>query len=242
LILTTLNTIWRFFLVQGSRNERTLDGLGFFHVMIPLIRRITAKRGGSAGIAERYAGYFNANPVMVPYIAGVLTAVEIESLGGEEPSRDRTGRIKDTLSSVLTARGDYFLEVVLLPLSLTLGSIFAIYSWYAGPVVFLIIYNLYNFKTRMSGYRTGVHLGENVGQALVGKLFKEQKLLGSCAAFVSGGLTAVIFARILRFGGGRHAAAGLIIMAAMILIRRKYSLYLSSIILFLALTVYLVLW
>jgi mannose/fructose/N-acetylgalactosamine-specific phosphotransferase system component IID len=241
-ILIILDTIWRFFLIQGSRNERTLDGLGFHFVMIPLIRRITAEREGRTGIADRYAGYFNANPVMVPYIAGVLTSIEMESLGGEEPSGERIERIKGTLSSVLTARGDYFFEVVLLPLSLTIGSIFAIYSWYAGPVVFLAIYNLYNFKIRMSGYRTGVHLGEKIGQALIGRLLRGQRFLGGSAAFASGVFTAVIFARILKLGGGRHAAAGAVIMAAMVLIRRKYSLPASIMILFLALAVYLILW
>jgi mannose/fructose/N-acetylgalactosamine-specific phosphotransferase system component IID len=160
--------------------------------------------------------------------------------GGLDPRKAE--RVKDTMSSVLTARGDYFVEMVLLLVSLTIGSIFAIYTWYAGPVVFLALYNLYNFRIRIGGYRTGLHLGEGTGRALAAKLLKEQKLLGSIGAFSAGVLVALLTVRAWRFGGPRIAAAGMVLAAAAWFARGRMSMLKTALLLLLAAGVFLILW
>ncbi len=242
MIWLALDTVWRLFLIQGSRNDRTIDGLGFFAVMEPLTRRLARSGQNKGRIASRYTGYFNCNPFMASYIAGALTRMELDSVdeGGVDPRKAE--RIKETMSSVLTARGDYFVEMVLLLVSLTIGSIFAIYTWYAGPVVFLALYNLYNFRIRIGGYRTGLHLGEGTGRALAAKLLKEQKLLGSIGAFSAGVLVALLTVRAWRFGGPRIAAAGIVLAAAAWLAKGRMSMLKTAFLLLLAAGVFLTIW
>ena len=242
MIWLALDTIWRLFFIQGSRNSRTIDGLGFFHIMEPLVRRLAGKGQDRAEAASRHAGYFNCNPFMTSYIAGALTRMELDSAGEGGMDPQKVERITDTMSSALTAKGDYFIETVLLLVSLTIGSIFAIYTLYAGPVVFLVLYNLYNFRIRIGGYRTGLHLGEGTGRALAAKLLKEQKLLGAAAAFSAGVLVALLAVRAWRFGGPRIAAAGVVLATAAYFARGRISSLKTAFLLLLAAGVFLALW
>jgi PTS system N-acetylgalactosamine-specific IID component len=242
MIWLAIDTVWRLFFIQGSRNVRTIDGLGFFFVMEPLIRRLAGGGQDMAGAASRYAGYFNCNPLMAPFITGAMTRMELDAAGSGGLDGRKAERFRDTMSSALTARGDYFVEMALLLVSLTIGSIFAIYTWYAGPVVFLALYNLYNFRIRIGGYRTGLHLGEGTGRALASKLLKEQKILASAAAFSAGVLAALLTVRAWRFGGPRIATAGAVLVAAAYIAGGRISALKTAFLLLLAAGVFLALW
>jgi PTS system N-acetylgalactosamine-specific IID component len=242
MIWLAIDTAWRLFFIQSSRNTLTIDGLGFFHVMEPLVRRLARDGQDRAAAASRYSGYFNCNPLMASFIAGALSRMELDAAGegGLEPGK--VDRMRDTMSAALTARGDYFLEMTLLLVSLTIGSIFAIYTWYAGPVVFLVLYNLYNFRLRIGGYRTGLHHGEDTGRVLAAKLLKKQKILGSAASFSGGVLTALLVARAWRFGGLRVAAAGIVLAAAAYFARGRLSALKTAFLLLLAAGIFLAIW
>ena len=152
---------------------------------------------------------------------------------------ERVERVKNALAAVLTARGDYFFEVILLPLGLTIGSIFAIHSSYIGPVLFLALYNLYHLRTRIGGYLIGVRLGEGLGRELVSHLFREQRLLGGCAAFCSGVFAAIVLSRAHALGGPRSAGWGVAVALAMVLLSRRVSFLAAVTILFLATAAFL---
>ncbi len=217
-----LGVIWRLFFLQNSRNDRTIDGLGFFHILSPIFRDLAEDDGELKDMTGRHLGYFNANPILASYIVGVVMNLEMKKKAGEDISAERIERVKNTLSSVLTARGDYFFEVILVPFALTIGSIFAIYSSYIGPVIFLAFYNLYHLQSRIGGFRAGLFLGEDVWRGLARTLFREQRFLGACAAFVSGVFGAIVFSRAWSFGGARLAVWGLAAAGGVFLLRRKF--------------------
>ena len=208
--------------------------------MAPLLEACRRRGAETRGIARRHLTYFNANTILASYIAGVVTNMEERRCAGEEIAPERIEQVKSTLSSVLTARGDYFFDVILIPLGLTIGSIFAIYSSYIGPVVFLAFYNLYHFQARIGGYIKGVRLGEGIGRELITRLFREQRLLGGCAAFVSGLFAALVFTRASELGGVSDAVWGVIAAAAMFGLVRKVSFLSSVVIVFLATALYLI--
>jgi mannose/fructose/N-acetylgalactosamine-specific phosphotransferase system component IID len=242
MIVLALNTVWRLFLIQGSRNNRTVDGLGFLFVMAPLVRRLSRMGQDGAEVASRYAGYFNCNPLMASFIAGALSRMELDAAAEGNVDPARIERFKETMSTALTARGDYFVEIVLLVVSLTIGSIFAIYTWYAGPVVFLVLYNLYNFRIRAGGYRTGLNLGEGTGRVLAAKMLKEQRMLGAAGAFSAGILAALLTLRAWKYGGPRIAVAGVLLAAAACFIRGRISPLKAAILLLIAAGAFLAVW
>ncbi len=208
--------------------------------MAPLVGACKRNGAEARDIARRHMAYFNANTILASYIVGVVTNMEERRCAGEEIPPERIEQVKGTLSSVLTARGDYFFDVILIPLGLTIGSIFAIYSSYIGPAVFLAFYNLYHFQARIGGYMKGLRLGEGIRRELVTRLFREQRLLGGCAAFVSGIFAAIVFTRASELGGAGEAVWGIFAAAAMFGLRRKVSFVTSVVIVFLATALYLI--
>ncbi|MDD3643195.1 MAG: PTS system mannose/fructose/sorbose family transporter subunit IID [Candidatus Krumholzibacteria bacterium] len=236
-----LDTLWRLPLVQGSRNARLFDGLGFLHVMLPAIRRAAPPGERRAALVRRYAGYFNASPLMAPYIAGALARMELDgSARGADP--ERVERVRAALSSALTARGEHLAEVILHPLALTIGCLCAMYSWYIGPVAFLLLHNLYNCMVRTGGYRTGLHLGEQTGRILAAGPFGRQRMLGGLAAFAAGLFAAFSVAHALRFGGARVAGSGLALIALSALLGRRLSALSAAALLLAAAGIYLAVW
>lgn len=236
-----LETLWRLLLVQGSRNTRLFDGLGFLHVMLPAIRRAAPAGERRDALMRRYAGYFNASPFMVPYIAGALGRMELER-GDGGGDRERIERVKAALSSALTARGEHLVEIILLPLTLTIGCLCAMYSWYIGPVAFLVLHNLYNCMVRTGGYRTGLHLGEHTGRILAAGPFGRQRLLGGLAAFAAGLFAALALAHALRFGGARLAGSGLAMIAFSAVLGRRLPALPAAMLLLAAAGIYLAIW
>jgi mannose/fructose/N-acetylgalactosamine-specific phosphotransferase system component IID len=237
-----LNTIWRLFLISSSRNSTTIDGLGFYHTLAPHLSKLAETDKEYEELAARHMGYFNANPILASFVVGVVANLEERRRAGEEISSERIESTKRAVSSVSTAKGDYFFDVVLLPLALTIASIFAIYHSYIGLVIFLALYNIYHFRSRLGGYRGSIQLGERVGRELIAGFFREQGLLAGCAAFAAGAFAALAFTRALEAGGTRYAGMGVIAVLLMTGLRKRFSLLPSVAIVFGALVLLLYLW
>lgn len=242
MIRMVLDTLWRFLLLQGSRNTRYLDGLGFFHVMTPALRRAARRGADRAALLRRHAGYFNANPLLVPAIAGALARMELDAAGRGADDAQRIERVRGALASALSARGDHLTEIVMLPMALTIGCVFAIYSWYIGPVAFLVLYNCYSILVRTEGYRAGMRFGERTGLILGAGIFARQRLLGGLAAFIAGAFTALVLARAWQSGGPRMAVSGLAVVAAAAWLGGRTAQFWAAAALLVGAGVYLVVW
>jgi len=176
---------------------------------------------------RRHLNYYNSNPIFSSCIIGVVQSMEENRENGKDIDVDHIRSVKDTLSSVMAARGDYLFEVVLLPLTLTIACIFTIYGLYFGPVIFLLFYNYFHFKFRVGGYFRGLNLGENVGDLILGPYLKIGKFIKAAVAFVAGVFTSIVFIRGYMFGGFSVVGWGLLLVAGVVGLRKKYSLRLS---------------
>jgi hypothetical protein len=234
------NQLWRIFFIQSSRNERTVDGLGFFSIVSPLIRAWARTGQDAKEIARRHLGYFNANPCLASFVAGAVVNLEQRRERGDGVTPDEIDRVKAALSSALSARGNYFFETVLMPLGLTIASIFAMYDSYIGLVIFLALYNFYHFRSRIGGYRTGAERGEGAAEAFVTRLFREERFFGNCAACASGVFTALLFVRARAAGNASFLAWGAVAIAGAVLLRKRLSFVRSVAVLFATTALYLV--
>lgn len=217
------NAVWRLFFIQSSRNERTMDGLGLFAILSPFLPKWARSREEGATLARRYLGYFNAGLYLSSAVAGVIVNMEERRARGEPVTPERIDRTAAALSSVLAARANYFFDALLIPLGLTIASIFAIHSAYVGPVIFLAVYNYYHFQSRIGGYFRGVELGEGVGDAYVPRLFREERFVAGCAAFASGVFAALLFLKARSAGGAGFIGWGAVLLAGSAVLRRRLS-------------------
>ncbi|MCD6380278.1 PTS system mannose/fructose/sorbose family transporter subunit IID [bacterium] len=232
--IINLNIIWRLFLLQNLRNERLSDGLGFFFVLLPVFKKLSRGNDRMKDYIRRHLNYYNSNPIFSSCIIGAVQNMEERKEDVKDIDVEYIRSIKDTLSSVMAARGDYFFEVILLPLTLTIACIFTIYGLYFGPIIFLIFYNYYHFKFRVGGYYKGLNLGENVVNLILGQYLRIGRFMTAAVAFVAGVFTSIVFIRGYVFGGFRVVGWGFLLVAGVIWLRRKYSVRLSVILGFFA--------
>lgn len=232
----------RSLLIQNSRNEKLHDGIGFFYTLMPLFKKLSKSRADTEDYTERFLTYYNSNPILSSIIIGAIQNIETRRESGYEVDTERVNRLKETLSSVMTAKGDYLFEVVLFPLTLTIACIFTIYEVYLGPVIFLLLYNYYHIRLRIGGYRRGLSLGEDVGDLIMGPFLRISRVLTAGTAFVAGIFTSIVFIRGYEFGGTPLVGWGILSVAAMILLRRKYSLITGVMIMFLITALILGIW
>jgi hypothetical protein len=215
------NALWRLFFIQSSRNERTLDGLGFYAI-VETFRAACVRPGEDAkGFARRHLAYFNGGLYLSSAVAGVVVNMERRRARGEAIAVERIESVKAALSSALAARANYFFDALLVPLGLTIASISAMYGSYAGLIAFLALYNFYHFQSRIGGYCKGIELGEGVGGAFVSRLYREERLIGGGAAFAAGVFAALLFVKARGAGGAGFIVWGAMLLAASALLARK---------------------
>ena len=216
-------SLWRLFFMQSSRSERTMDALGFFSVVEPRVRVWGKTEEGARELARRHSGYFNAGYYAEPLVAGVVWNLESRRAAGETIPPERIDAVKSALSSALAARANRFYDAVLIPLALTIASLFAISGSYLGPVLFLALYNYFHLPSRIGGFRSGAERGEGVDGAYVAGLFREERVLAGVGAFASGVFAALLLVKAREAGGASFAAAGAIAAAGTALLRLRWS-------------------
>ncbi|MDD4857926.1 MAG: PTS system mannose/fructose/sorbose family transporter subunit IID [Candidatus Krumholzibacteria bacterium] len=234
------NAIWRLFFIQSSRNEKTMDGLGFYAVISPFVKKWGGPANDAKEIARRHLDYFNGGLYLSSAVAGVVANMERRRSSGEPVAPERIDRTKTALSSVLAARANHFFDGLLIPFGLTIACTSAIYGSYVGLAAFLAGYNIYHFQYRIGGYCSGTELGEGMGGAFVARLFREERLVAGCAAFASGVFAALLFVRSRGAGGGGFLVWGAIVLAASAILGKRTSPVRNVGVLLLATALYLV--
>ena len=232
--------LWRTFFLQSSRNMRILDGIGFFHAILPLLRDVDRKQEGPVDMSK-HLGYFNCNPLLAPFVITHIAEMEKRRLAGDSSITDAMiSRYKDVLSSSLTAIGDYFTEMILLPLALTIGCIFATYNSYFGLVLFLAIYNFYHLRLRIKSSNFHLDQFRASGREVLFGIVGEERLIENIAGFAFGVFAGVVAVKAFKYGGGSFTFIGALISFCVVLLRKKLSFTTTIILMFFLISILLV--
>ena len=160
-----ISSFFRYFVIQGSWNNRSLMGSGFAFCMIPLLRRRGLTGEGLDAVVESHMETFNAHP----YLAGVaLGAVAEMEDSGTDPETIR--RFKRAVQGALGGLGDLLIWGAWRPATMLLALVLA---WAGAPPwvpagVFLIAYNGGHVALRWWGYNRGLQYGRDVGARIRG--------------------------------------------------------------------------
>lgn len=159
-----LRVFVRSFAIQGSWNERTMQGGGFGFALLPGLQAI--HRDDPEGLQEavrRHVEHFNAHPYLADLALGAVLRLEAE---GAPP--DEIRRFKAALKGPLGTLGDTLVWAGWLPACSLLGVALAFGG--AGPwmavLVFLGLYNLGHLALRGWVFRLGLEAGREVGGRL----------------------------------------------------------------------------
>jgi PTS system mannose-specific IID component len=180
----------RLLFVQATLHRRGMQNIGLLHALDAAAARIS---NDPAALLARHTGHFNTNPNAVPLVVGGVLRIEEE---GDAAAPASVSRFKQACASALAAAGDVLFSGGLKPLALTLACVSAIYSFFAGLVAVVVLYNAALIAARYRGVRFGYARGWGLVEAFCGS--RVQRVLGiarGSAACAGGILAGVVVTR-----------------------------------------------
>lgn len=149
--------VWRSLFLQASFNYERMQGCGWLYGILPALKKIHTNRADLAKSMRMHLEFFNTHPFLVNFIMGVVIAME------ENKKDQNTIRaIKVATMGPLGGIGDALCWLTLLPITAGLGASMAMGADPnpAGPIIFLVLFNIVHFGLRFGlmnyGYYTGV--------------------------------------------------------------------------------------
>ena len=124
-----------------------MQSLGFAFAMIPALRKFYPRGKEFDERLRFHADYFNTQPYLASFILGaVVRREEVRASGGS--SVDDIRPLKEALMGPLGALGDSFFWGSLKPLVASIAAAMIIAGWWWGPVLYLVLYNLWHVGLR----------------------------------------------------------------------------------------------
>lgn len=135
--------VWRSFFLQASFNYERMQACGWLFSMLPGLKKIHKNKEDLSNSMKLHMEFFNVHPFLVTFMQGIVTAME-ENKESQEAIRG----IKIALMGPLGGIGDALFWFTLLPISASIGVSFALEGNVAGPIIFLMLFNIVHLLLR----------------------------------------------------------------------------------------------
>jgi len=156
------NIFIRCFVIQASWNFKSLLGLGFCFCTIPLARRLFKTPQERSSFLRRHLEFFNSHPYYATWCLGAVTRLEEEAIEKRWPDKHPISLFKNRMTGPLGSLGDQMFWSRVKPLFIAVALCLAmLIGWFAIPI-FLILYNIPHFNTRIKGMKLSYQLGFDV--------------------------------------------------------------------------------
>lgn len=150
--------LWLFF-SHSCYNYERLQGLGFAHCMVPIIRRLYTTKEEIAAALKRHLVFFNTEPQVGAIVHGTVIAMEEQRANGQDVSDDAINGVKSGLMGPLAGLGDSITQGLITPILLALGISLASEGNLAGPILYFVLEAAaivaLSYIFWMQGYRWG---------------------------------------------------------------------------------------
>jgi PTS system N-acetylgalactosamine-specific IID component len=149
--------VWRSLFLQASFNYERMQAGGWLYGILPVLKKIHTDKRDLAKSMRMHLEFFNTHPFLVNFIMGLVVAME-----EAKKDQDTIRAIKVATMGPLGGIGDALCWLTLLPITAGLGASMAMGADPnpAGPIVFLVLFNIVHFGLRFGlmnyGYYTGV--------------------------------------------------------------------------------------
>jgi PTS system N-acetylgalactosamine-specific IID component len=149
--------VWRSLFLQASFNYERMQAGGWLYGILPVLKKIHIDKRDLAKSMRMHLEFFNTHPFLVNFIMGLVVAME-----EGKKDQDTIRAIKVATMGPLGGIGDALCWLTLLPITAGLGASMAMGADPnpAGPIVFLVLFNIVHFGLRFGlmnyGYYTGV--------------------------------------------------------------------------------------
>ena len=158
-----LNSIfWRTFTTSHAWHFERQQHMAFAFAMIPTIKKLYDNREDRIAAYKRHLEFYNCQTTMQPLIAGISAAMEEENANNEEFDTSSISSMKVALMGPLAGIGDSLIAGTLRIIATGIAAGLCMSGSLAGPLLFLLIYNIPTIALRGLGVKYGYGLGANI--------------------------------------------------------------------------------
>ncbi|MGB3159827.1 MAG: PTS system mannose/fructose/sorbose family transporter subunit IID [Carnobacterium sp.] len=191
--------VWRSLMLQSSFNYERMQGGGWTFGLIPGLKKIHKDKEDLSVSLLDHMQFFNTHPFLVTFVQGIIIAME-------ENKEDRATirGIKVALMGPLGGIGDAMFWLTLLPIAGGIGASLSSQGNVAGPIIFLIAFNIVHFGLRFFL----MHYGYNTGTKAISSLKEGTKKISRAASIVGLAVVGALIASYVNFKLGLVIQAG----------------------------------
>ena len=183
----TLNKMaWRSIFLQASFNYERMQAGGWLYGILPGLEKIHTYKDDLAASMSHNLEFFNTHPFLVTFVMGIVLSLEQNK--ADIPT---IRAVRVAAMGPLGGIGDALFWFTLVPIVAGISSDFALKGSIAGPLLFLAVFNIFQFAIRY----WLMHWSYNLGTDAIGIFTANAKEFTRAASilgvFVVGALTSL---------------------------------------------------
>lgn len=152
---------FRSFFLQASFNYERMQAGGWLYSLLPALKRVYKSKKDLSEAMKRHLDFFNTHPFIVTTILGIIAAMEERR---EQPDAIRALRV--AMMGPFGGIGDAIIWLTLLPITAGIATSLAMQGNIAGPIIFLLMFNIVHVIIRFGGVLFGYRFGIRAIQRL----------------------------------------------------------------------------
>ena len=182
----TLNKmVWRSLNLQGSFNYERMQANGWLYSILPGLLAIHGEGTDDLKTSMKHnLDFFNTHPFLVTFVMGIVLSME-----QQKSDVDTIRAVRVAAMGPLGGIGDAIFWFTLVPIAAGIGSNMAINGSIAGPIVFLLLFNIVQFAVRFFLMHWSYKLGTTAISALTEYAKEFTSAASLLGVFVVGALT-----------------------------------------------------
>ena len=182
----TLNKmVWRSLNLQGSFNYERMQAAGWLYGILPGLLAIHGEGTDDLKTSMKHnLDFFNTHPFLVTFVMGIVLSME-----QQKTDVDTIRAVRVAAMGPLGGIGDAIFWFTLVPIAAGIGANMAIEGSIAGPIVFLLLFNIVQFAVRFFLMHWSYKLGTKAIEALTVYAKEFTSAAALLGVFVVGALT-----------------------------------------------------
>ncbi len=181
----TLNKmVWRSLNLQGSFNYERMQAAGWLYCILPGLEKIHTDKDDLSTSMQHNLEFFNTHPFLVTFVMGIVLSLE-----QQKADINTIRAVRVAAMGPLGGIGDALFWFTLVPITAGITANMAINGSIAGPILFLLIFNIVQMALRFFLMNWSYELGSKAIEILTANAKEFTRAASMLGVFVVGALT-----------------------------------------------------
>lgn len=181
----TLNKmVWRSLNLQGSFNYERMQAAGWLYCILPGLEKIHTDKDDLSTSMQHNLEFFNTHPFLVTFVMGIVLSLE-----QQKADINMIRSVRVAAMGPLGGIGDAIFWFTLVPITAGITANMAINGSIAGPILFLLIFNIVQMALRFFLMNWSYELGSKAIEILTANAKEFTRAASMLGVFVVGALT-----------------------------------------------------